>query len=285
MLRYLEELVERGGPQPADYDRLTETFRALAAEGVRGEAVRAVLQPTLTADSLQGWAYHKPHGYPGDFEMIDRIYTGWRSENPLLVRWDEYFQSQPAPRAVRNRKQYFQSLLNQLESASAGGSVLVVGCGPGRDIAEYFTERPQSALSLHAIDLDPEAIDWASRLCVRCGGHVRFEARNPRRFQPQQKYDLIWCPGLCDYLGDEAFVSLLAQYAGSLVEGGELVAGNFSENNPTRWYMELVGDWHLRHRTQQQLQALGRQLEPEKAIRTTREPQGVNLFLHIRSGC
>ena len=279
-IEYLEGLVPSGGPEPAEFERLTRCFQSLAAEGVSGSEVRGALAPTLTTGSLQGCAYLKPHGYPGDFEMLDRIYTHWRSPDPRLARWDDYFQSQAAPRAVRNRKVYFQELLRGLdESAIARPAVLVVGAGPGRDLAEYFANR-ESRVSVVAIDLDPNAIEHAAGLCAPYGEHVTLEARNPRRFRPERRFDLIWCAGLFDYFEDELFVSTLERYVPLLNPRGELVVGNFANGNPTRAYMELVGDWFLQYRTAEQLAELAAEAGVSNA-QVHSEPEGVNLFLHV----
>ena len=50
--------------------------------------------PILSLETMQGHAYLKPHGYAGDFELIDKIYTYWKSDDPNLIRWDDYFHSQ-----------------------------------------------------------------------------------------------------------------------------------------------------------------------------------------------
>ncbi len=87
---------------------------------------------------------------------------------------------------------------------------------------------------------------------------------------------------LCD---DNRFVRLLKRYVCFLEENGEMAIGNFSTGNPTRNYMEIVGDWHLNHRSADKIITLARAcgVDP-KDIRVGQEPEGVNLFLHIKSG-
>jgi hypothetical protein len=65
--------------------------------------------------------------------------------------------------------------------------------------------------------------------------------------------------------------------------GGEVVVGNFSTHNPSRAYMELLGDWSLTHRTEKDLVELAREAGADRgAISVEWEPEGVNLFLHVR---
>jgi extracellular factor (EF) 3-hydroxypalmitic acid methyl ester biosynthesis protein len=62
-----------------------------------------------------------------------------------------------------------------------------------------------------------------------------------------------------------------------------VVVGNFSDHNPSRDYMELLGDWVLRHRTHDHLRELALEAGASAdSIEVQWEPEGVNLFLHIR---
>jgi hypothetical protein len=87
---------------------------------------------------------------------------------------------------------------------------------------------------------------------------------------------------LFDYFDDKAFVSLLKKLLNFLVDDGELVIGNFSDENDTRGYMEIVGDWNLHYRSEAKLRNLALQCGVEESqITIGREPECVNLFLHI----
>lgn len=124
-VEYIKHLVEKGGPDPEDYydldawiSELSErTFQGKLPEENRNELIQ-ILGEALSCNTMQGFAFQKPHGYAGDYEIIDRIYTHWTSPNPQLRKWDEYFHKQVAPQAVRNRKDYF---LNTLKELPCGG--------------------------------------------------------------------------------------------------------------------------------------------------------------------
>ena len=109
--------------------------------------------------------------------------------------------------------------------------------------------------------------------------------QNAFKFRTKERYRLIWTAGIFDYFDDDTFVRLLERYLCFLDEDRELVIGNFSPNNPTRNYMEIVGDWHLNHRSADRLISLAKAcgVDP-KNIRIGQEPEGVNLFLHIKAG-
>jgi SAM-dependent methyltransferase len=286
-------LIASGGPDPEQYaeiDRwLIAAERLLSSGHATKEQIAAVWRSVgddFLQDTMQGFALLKPHGYSGDFEMIDRIYTQRISSKAQWRKWDIYFHSQSAPKAVRNRKAYFHSAIDSLiaNDCSAVIKVLNLGSGPCRDIAEYLAARPQLNVAFDCVDQDPKAIAYAKSL-IETTPHcstVTFHQSNVVRFQPPQKYDLIWSAGLFDYLPDPVFVSLLARLRQTARSKGKIVIGNFSVSNPTRRYMELVGDWNLHHRTAAQLIELAVEAGASReSVTVTAESEGVNLFLVI----
>lgn len=283
-IAFLRVVVSNGGPTSEEHDLLTSCFLRLWKDGVPFDLVRDVLQATISSpDCMQGFGFLKPHGYAGDFEMIDRIYTFWKSQHPTLRRWDEYFHLQPAPRAVRNRKAYFHELLRKMKRRVCDDSdihVLNLGSGPGRDIYEYLPESSQ--VIFDCIDLDQKAIDFAKILCSSHARTVTFHRKNVLRLRLSRQYDLIWCAGLFDYFGDRMFVKILRQLTPHISPNGELVIGNFSKHNFSRYWMEAVGDWRLYHRREDDLIALGQEAGIEiHRMHIGIEPERVNLFLHV----
>jgi SAM-dependent methyltransferase len=285
--RQLLERLASNGPQPADYPLFTALLtRAFErTEHARGHfaMIRDVLADTLDVSTMQGFALRKPHGYPGDFEIIDRIYVTHRATEPRLARWDEYFHAQPATRAVCNRKAYFHRLLDRLAACNSA-RVLNVASGPCRDVREWLRGHPQRPVRFDCIDMDEHALQYASRLCAGLQERICWTRANAFRFRPSEQYDLIWVAGLCDYFSDARVVRLISRLAPALRPGAELVLGNFGPGNPSRAYMEIIGEWTLQHRSASRLCALAQEAGIREAnVRIGAEPQGVNLFLHIRN--
>lgn len=275
-----------GGPTPAEYEALntsiTALHRAVANGDIKVSALIDILdshEAPFSTQTMQGLALRKPHGYAGDYEMIDKIYTEHKSGDPKLKKWDEYFHSQHAPRAVRNRKSYFHSLLDKIPS---NASVLKLGVGPGRSMFEWLSKNPRKQITLECVDVDRNAIAYASNLNSSFSEKIIFHHTNVFKFSPpiDQKYDLVWAAGLFDYFDDKTFESLGKRFFQNVKPGGELVIGNFSTFNPTRPYMELFGQWHLHHRDANLLQSLGAMISQGKSVRIESEPEQVNLFLH-----
>ena len=281
----LQDLVASGGPFPDEYsllDRMLNHLSDLPAEEMvtAVQSLRSILSPTLTRDTMQGFAFLKPHGYSGDFEIIDRIYQHWTSSQTYLKRWDHYFHYQAAPTAVRNRKDYFIDVVRRFGGSSR--SVLNVASGPGRDLFECL-QMIDTEHTFTCLDIDPSALAYSKALCAPFAKRIKFHQGNPLRFRTSDQYDLVWSGGLFDYFTDRVFIATLKRLLRLVVSGGECVLGNFSMTNPSRPYMQLVGDWNLTHRTPESLIALATSAGVEPHLIDVREESlGVNLFLHIK---
>jgi SAM-dependent methyltransferase len=215
---------------------------------------------------------------------MDKIYRREVSPDLRFRGWDLFLHSQPAAAAVRNRQSYLASVLDEAlrRQHRSPVRVLDLACGPAHHLARWLTDNPLAPVEILCLDQDARALDKAAVVCGDTGGRVRFEQANVLRFAPQETYDRVWSSGLFDYLGDPAFVRLAARFRSALRRGGEIVLGNFAPHAATRAYMELVSDWDVRYRSEEELLRLGALAgaAPGEA-RVGREPTGVNLFLHL----
>ena len=114
IVSYIEKLVRQGEPEASEYEELNfklgELHQMVKLGTISQEErnrIRNAFGEAFSLDTMQGFVVGKPHGYAGDFEIIDRIYRQWLSEHPSLVQWDRFFHWQLAAKAVRNRKSYF----------------------------------------------------------------------------------------------------------------------------------------------------------------------------------
>lgn len=295
-IAYVEKMVAQGGPTPEQYAAF-DRWLAIVADELRSgrmskrdlHLLREAFGEALSLETNQGFSLRKPHGYTGDFEIIDRMYREHTTDEPELRRWDLFFHAQASVNAVRNRKAYFIDLLHALVAHHRGQQtlpVLNVASGPARDVFEFFERNGHDPrVSFECVDSDPEAIAYAQRLCSPYSDQISFQEANALRFTSERRYKLIWSAGLFDYFGDKGFRFLLERLLSMLDDDGELVIGNFSKRNPTRNYMELIGDWHLYYRDEEELLHLARSCGVgEEDVRIGQEPTCVNLFLHIKRG-
>ncbi len=290
---FIGYLIEKGGPEKDEYAKLTKSFDSISLNIKKGyfdyndlpKYWRCFRKAFLTLNTMHGFVVLKPHGYPGDFEIIDRIYQKWSSPKEDLLKWDYYFHAQAAAKAVRNRKKYFVSVVSSLISRKRQKEInlLNVGSGPGRDLSELLDTIHNSHIHIDCVDIDKKAIQYASRLNEKHLDKLSFFHKNILRFRPKRQYDIIWSAGVFDYLSDKVFLYLLKRFRDWLKEDGEIIIGNFSKDNPTRPYMEF-GHWFIFHRSEKQLLDLAMNASFNHGrIKVETEPEGINFFLRISS--
>jgi len=96
-----------------------------------------------------------------------------------------------------------------------------------------------------------------------------------------EKFDLIYCAGLFDYLAPDTCRALMDLWHDSLSPGGLMLIANMNDTKPFRNFIEFILDWQLIYRDSREILSLA----PRHCRETTRviaEPASVNLFLHIR---
>lgn len=289
-IAYIRRLVVQGGPREEDDAELSAWMARAHAFSVAGQLseqdkveILTAFGATMSPLTMQGFALNKPHGYAGDFEIIDRIYQNHVSSDFALANWDRFFHRQAAPMAVRNRKTYFHRLLDH-HAATGSPRILKIGVGPGRSMFEWLSANPSSKAVFDCVEIDPNAVQYAAELNQPFLDRIQFIRKNCLKWQPTQQYELIWAAGIFDYFDDATFVQMLHRLLGALAPAGEIVVGNFSTTNPCRPYMEFGDAWVLHHRSADQLVNLAMQCGiPRERIALGCEQLGVNLFLHISS--
>lgn len=288
----LTDMLNAGGPRESEYpllDALMEELYHMQQTHRLDAEVLASLQSLFHGEFLEetihGYVYRKPLGYAGDFRLIDMIYTHYQTDSKGYERWDRYFHHNIATEAVRNRKDFFTNqLLHKVGRSKRPLHLLNVASGPARDLYELYGQMNADMLVTTCVDIDADAVAFASELCSPYAEQISFHQKNILRFSSAEKYDVIWSAGLFDYFEDRLFVMALKRLLTMLRPGGEILIGNFSEHNPSRGYMELFGEWFLIHRSREELIGLSLQagVQPD-LVTVEQEPLGINLFLKIKS--
>jgi SAM-dependent methyltransferase len=232
---------------------------ALAA--VRAQ-VREQLNPWLLRSRYWNRAYVKPHGYAGDFRMLELIYDLEHSEcadptQPAVVNvLDRLFAGLHSAQSVWGRRAWFAQLVSErVEGASRPVRVLDIACGGSR----YLRDTIDGRLDVTFVDQDPGALafvgQWlpsdatARLLCAP----VRAL---PERLEPGAQFDLVISTGLFDYLPDADAAALAAQMCALRAPGGTAVICNFAPCDPSRMVTDWICDWPLIYRDAAQLHDL-----------------------------
>ncbi len=272
-------------------DTMVQSVAHLKQSGEINEADMKSIQHFFGQDflenTLHGMALLKKYGYAGDFLMIDKIYTGNTSGNTFFQSWDDYFQNHAAPRAVRNRKEFFKKMMQRKLALNKDVRLLNVASGPSRDLLELYSSlATPKQLKTTCVEMDKHAIEYSGKLLGDYAPHIEFINRNIFKFETEDKFDIIWSAGLFDYFDDKAFVFILKRFKTWVAPQGEIIIGNFnSMHNPTRNYMELFGEWYLHHRSSEELILLAQEAGfDESQVSVGCENEKVNLFLRINMG-
>ncbi len=288
-VKYIKAIHARGGPNPRDYVAINDVLNYYIANLPKEEILKIhkrmskIFGPAYV-HSTAGHATVKPHGYPGDFELMDKMYLLEHSQLKEYVKWDRFYHWHAAAKCILNRKTYFKrEVKEKLKKKKGPLHIMNIACGPGRDVFELFEEEDASRLHFEFVDADIKAILHATRLNYQYLPNITFHNRNVFKFTTDKKVDFIWSGGLFDYFDDKTFVDMIAKLQHFLKPGGEMIIGNVCPYNPTRGYMELFVGWYIYHRTEQDLIDMARAAcgDRIKKVHVGVEPEGVNLFVHI----
>jgi len=300
----------------AALDNCLDGLRALDIWGSNNRLLSSELWNIAGHFLSRGWllnqARTKPRGYAGDYELLARIYHNRLVDDPLGRLLDRYFQLQAAPQAVRNRMAMMTDwiigaartiplLLGEGGWRSQPGkgpkdsvNIVVLGSAFGlevRDALLRLDEVARGRLRITLLDLDPASIDFArdqlaplvpaDRLTALSTNIFRLPHRAPMA-ELLRGTNLLFCPGLFDYLDDAAAAAMLRCLFEQLAPGGSLTVFQFAPHNPTRTYMEWFGNWYLTYRDAGQFQCLVDSAGLSGASVTFgAEPLGIDLFMAI----
>ena len=296
-INYIKYLIDKNGPEIYDYQKLDYTLQIIG-QSIEEESIpsdylnqiRNYFGVAFSKETMQGFAYTKPHGYAGDYEIIERIYDWYLSTDERCAKWDIYWQNHQAARAVRNRVKYFQksltNTLNDLNRITNGKkkiNILNLASGPSRIIFNFLANNEHLASSVHidCVELDENAIAFSKTRTAKYANSLNYIHKNVFKFLPEKNYDVIWSSGLFDYFDDKVFIKLLSRFYDYLNPGGRIIIGNFSPKTMSRHYMELF-DWKLFYRSESQLINLGKKFANKNDILYVEaEEENANLFLNI----
>lgn len=243
----------------------------------------------------------KPRGYAGDSEMMKMIYLDdYQGDTTFCKLMQKYTVGVPAAQSVRNRRTLIMEMLRKFRQTNCLApqekiKILSVACGPAFEV-EDILRSPGDFEKYHftLLDQDSRALNEATRFVSNI--EKKYDARaiidyvnisvrfmlgkKPFKTGPS-KFNFIYSMGLFDYLSTPVAKAIINKLYQMLIPGGELVVGNFHVSNPSKPFMEYWGDWHLIHRTEQELENL---LSNSSAVQKSVifEDSGSQMFLTIK---
>jgi extracellular factor (EF) 3-hydroxypalmitic acid methyl ester biosynthesis protein len=228
------------------------------------------------------------------------MYENRLCDDPLGQLLDRYFQEDAAPIAVRNRMRMIgQWIVDEVRQRCVPGGepvikIAIVGSAFGLDVRDallQLTDDERAAVAVTLLDLDPAAVEFAraqlvplvpsERVTAASGSILKLPVR-PKLAEPLQGTDLLFCPGIFDYLDDGEAAAMLRHFFDQLAPGGRMTVFQFATHNPSRALMEWVGNWYLIYRDELQFRSVAAAALPPSATTFGAEPLGVDLFVTAR---
>lgn len=285
------------------HERFEEIIYALSPESrmVYQDFTRKRWQKLFLGSPFGYRTYYKPNGYAGDYEMMNMIYRNQPEGNSLYEKLIHLLLvSQWPARSVRNRISHLREniLAETGRVASLGRHIRImnIGCGAAKEAQDFARESHLSdRADFTLVDFNEETLahaqtklleakrQYSRHLAVRTQRVSVYELLKRARQNTgvSEKYDLIYCAGLFDYLPPDTCRALIGLWYDSLLPGGLVLIANMNDTKPFRNFIEFILDWQLIYRDSREFLSLA----PDQCREVTRviaEPTSVNLFLHIR---
>ncbi len=252
--------------------------------------VRQQIHPWLLRSRLWARAYLKPHGFAGDYRMVEWMYDLEEDScddpgQPAIVNClDAAMRSVHSVQAVWHRRRWFRALIEQVQDRlDRPARVLDIACGGSRYCRDFLDLHP-GGLELTALDQDPSAIAY-----VRSWVDPRSRERHHLLCAPVKSlpdllpvatargaFDVVISTGLFDYLNDVAATELLEQMMQLTGQDGVTAICNFAPDDPSRVFKTWFCDWHLVYRDEIALRSLFPETTP--GINVSTSPDGSLLY-------
>jgi extracellular factor (EF) 3-hydroxypalmitic acid methyl ester biosynthesis protein len=265
---------------------------------------KRLLHPLLLCSPFLYRTFRKPLGYAGDYEMVNMICREPLEGSTLFAKIvNAWFLSQPPAEAHRGRIDWLADRLTDVVSRAAHAGrqarIASVGCGPALEVQRFLEEQEFSSdAQFTLIDFNQETLEHVRAVLetVRRKHHrhtdiqilkksvnqLLKEAGRSAQSPASQKYDLVYCAGLFDYLSDQTCRVLSSVLYEWLAPGGLFVSTNVDGSNPRRLTMEYIMDWHLTYRRSREFDALRPEGAPPGEGTVSSDSTGVNLLYTVR---
>ena len=250
----------------AEFWHLMEELTYLDASNVHlRDSLHSALHPWLMRGRLWHRSYYKPHGYAGDYRMVEWMYDlehdgcDDATRNVVENMVDDLFRSVHSVHGVWHRRVVFAQIGLELLTRKKGQlRILDVACGGSRylhDLAAQILD--PSLLNVTLLDQDPAALAFAGPRLAAAGCTVTTICDRVRSLASAIKsappFDYVISTGLFDYLPDQDASALLGSMLNATAPDGQVVICNFSPGDRSRVVKDWVVDWPLIYRTADQL--------------------------------
>ena len=297
--KFVKLLTKREGISQSEVNAICDGAEAFIKErlssynegqNVFRERVFFELFPFFSHSNFVSSAFYKNHGYAGDYETIDIIYSnkaiGLTELGRMLDRW---MLNHDAAEAVRARRRFICEFISTVQKQHGPIQVASIGCGPAMEVADLTKLVSSGDAKFDLYDIDEKALTFAKMRLEEHGVYenvaylqrnVLMMAKNGCEDDNKEKYQVVYSLGLIDYLKDSTISRLLNWVYDSLGEGGCAVFGNFNEGHHDEAVMKYILDWNLINRSPERLMKIAEKSKFGKAgIRVEQSIEGIQLYM------
>lgn len=227
---------------------------------------RALVGPFPYNSKLMSQGINKPYGYPGDFDIIEKIYNNIILSENSAKYFDLVFLNNPYGWAVRSRKDKMKEILKTfIEQTNLSKiNILNLGCGPCREIRELFIIdkfKPKKEICFTLLDQDGKALEYTKTCLNNIENNIRFNFVKEDVFSffktnnYIQEQDLIYTIGLADYFPDRLLKKIIRDCFNLLAaEGAFILAHKDRDKDPhAPIFPDWFCDWHFIARNEKYL--------------------------------
>lgn len=263
-------------------NRFESAAAAAEKEGIKEEFRRFTqkrLLPLMLCSPFLSRVIAKPIGVPGDFGILGRLlgdpFEGHSLFGRMLNAWA--ITANPSA-AYRHRIDLLNRAINETVHHAGGedreARILSMASGVAFEVQRFVKDPiPNRKVSFDLVDFSSETLTEAKRQFAECRklsdpegvgvnlrqGSVVDLVKSTKREVGRneiEKYDLVYCAGLFDYLSQRLCSSVISYLYALTRKGGKVIVSNYTPQNALRYFMGIVLDWELIHRTPEEFQAL-----------------------------
>ena len=222
---------------------------------------------TLARSRFHWRSIFHPHGYAGDYMMIEWMYdleasgTVDPSQPAIVGCLDAAYATLDSVQAVWERRHRLADLISsEFQRRGRRLRILDVACGGSRYLHDFLSSVPEALDSVSATLLDQDVAvrplvedrfrPWSDRIRFVC-----LPIKNLAAADLDGPFDLIVSSELFDYLDQPTASALVHHLSSRLTQDGLLALTNFSPEDRSAIAKDWVG-WQIVYRTEEQIRGL-----------------------------
>lgn len=167
-----------------------------------------------------------------------------------------YSKNTNNPKSVRNRLKLAKRLISEMIHSFGKPEelrILSLACGSAQALIETIAENGDKNIKALLVDIDPEALEYATNLAQKHGVSDKVEtmqrnammvAKIARDFKPH----IVEMMGLLDYIPDSNATALIQRIKDGLPEGGYFATCNIHKNMEVPIVRHIL-NWEMIYRT------------------------------------